>query len=235
MMRKIVFFLSSVFFFLSNGISAQIAGENLPYIPAYRDQIPYFQELITGGQYAEPSSLIKGDPYYDSRQFERGTLRINGITYPEVPLVYDCYRDQLVTFHPIFNQKILIKPEKIDGFSLSNGQLFKHFSGNDSYLRHGNGIYQVVGEGKAFALAKRYKTTKALREMSRFDEEYLDKVEFFILKDGVFTEVKKASDAYFTLGLEPKVIKKELKAKGLQFKPNPEGFLRFLVSHPTLD
>lgn len=234
-MLKIVFFLSSVFFFLSNGISAQVAGENLPYIPAYRDQIPYFQELITGGQFAEPSSLIKGEPYYGSRQFERGTLRINGITYPEVPLVYDCYRDQLVTFHPIFNQKILIKPEKIDGFTLSNGQLFRHFAGNESYFRHGNGIYQVIGEGKAIALAKRYKTTKALREMSRYNEEYLDKVEFFIFKDGAFRVVKKASDAYLALGLEPKVFKKELKAKGLQFKPNPEGFLSFLVSHPTLD
>lgn len=234
-MRKILFFLSSAFFFMSNGLSAQVAGENLPYIPEYREQIPYFQELITGGQYAEPSSLIKGDPYYASRQFERGTLKINGITYPEVPLIYDCYRDQLVTFHPIFNQKILIKPEKIDGFSLSNGQMFRHFSGNESYYRHGNGIYQVVGEGKAFALAKRYKTTKALRELSRFDEEYLEKGEFFILKDNVFTSVKRPSDAYMALGLEPKVFKKELKAKGIQFKQNPEGFLSYLVSHPSLD
>ena len=116
-MRKILFFLSSAFFFLSNGISAQIAGENLPYIPAYREQIPYFQELITGGQYAEPSSLIKGDPFYYSRQFERGTLQINTITYPDVPLVYDCYRDQLVTFHPIFNQKILL----LQPISLTSG------------------------------------------------------------------------------------------------------------------
>lgn len=234
-MRKILFFLSSAFFFLSNGVHAQVAGENLAYIPAYQDQIPYFQELITGGQYAEPSQLIKGDPFYTSRQFEKGTLRINGITYPEVPLLYDCFRDQLVTFHPIFNQKILIKPEKIDGFALSNGQLFRHFGGNESYFRHGNGIYQVVGEGKALALAKRYKTTKPLRELSRYDEEYLEKSEFFLLKEGVFFPIKRASDAYLVLGLEPKVLKKEVKSKGLPFKQNPEGFLNFLVSHPSLN
>jgi hypothetical protein len=234
-MRKILFFLSSAFFFLSNGISAQIAGENLPYIPAYREQIPYFQELITGGQYAEPSSLIKGDPFYYSRQFERGTLQINTITYPDVPLVYDCYRDQLVTFHPIFNQKILIKPEKIDGFILSNGQKFRHFFGNESYLRNANGIYQVLGEGKAFALAKRYKTTKSLREMSRFDEEYLEKVDYFILTDGIFTEVKKASDAFKVMDLDPKILKKVLKSKSLQFGQNPDGFLNFLVTYPGLN
>jgi hypothetical protein len=234
-MRKIVFFLSSAFFFLNNGISAQVVGENLPYIPAYREQIPYFQELITGGQYAEPSSLIKGDPFHFSRQFEKGILSINGITYPEVPLVYDSYRDQLVTFHPIFNQKILIKPDKIDGFSLANGQVFRHFFGNETYFRNGNGIYQVVGEGQAFALAKRYKTTKSLRELSRYDEEYVEKVDYFVLTNGMYTEVKKASDAYEALSLDPKVLKKEIKSRGLQFKQNPESFLNFLVTYQGLD
>jgi hypothetical protein len=234
-MRKILFFLGLTLFFLCNALFAQVAGENLPFIPNYREQITYFQELITGGQYAEPSLLIKGDPYHYSRQFERGNLRINGVTYPDVPLIYDSFKDQLVTFHPIFNQKILIKPEKIDGFTLANGQQFKHFSGNESYFRHGNGIYQVIGDGKAFALAKRYKTTKSLRELSRFDEEYLDKVEFFIVSEGVFSLVKKANDAYLALGLEAKSIKKEVKSKGLSFKQSPESFLIFLVFTPALD
>ena len=230
-MRKILFFLGLHLLFMSNVIFAQVAGENLPYIPAYKEQIAYFQELITGGQYEEPSPFIKGDPFHYSRQFERGSLRINGITYPDVPLMYDSYRDQLVTFHPIFNQKILIKPEKIDGFTLANRQQFRYFPGNESYLRHGNGIYQVLGEGKAIALAKRYKTTKALRELSRFNEEYLEKVEFFICKEGVFYSVKNASNAYLSLGLDPKTLKKVVKSKGLSFKQNPDGFLNFLVSY----
>jgi hypothetical protein len=230
-MRKILFFLGLHLFFMSNVIFAQIAGENLPYISAYKEQIAYFQELITGGQYDEPSPFIKGDPFHFSRQFERGSLRINGITYPDVPLLYDTYRDQLVTFHPIFNQKILIKPEKIDGFTLSNGHKFRHFAGNESYLRHGNGIYQVIVEGKAIALAKRYKTTKALRELSRFNEEYLEKVEFFIRKEGVFFPIKNASSAYLALDLDPKTLKKVIKSKGLSFKQNPEDFLNVLVSY----
>jgi hypothetical protein len=230
-MRKILFFLGLYLLFMSNVIFAQIAGENLPYIPAYKEQIAYFQELITGGQYAEPSPFIKGDPFHYSRQFERGSLRINGITYPDVPLLYDSFRDQLVTFHPIFNQKILIKPEKIDGFTLANGQQFRHFSGNEGYLRDGNGIYQVIGEGKAFALAKRIKTTKALRELSRFNEEYLEKVEFFIRKDGAFFPVKNAANAYLAMGLDSKILKKAVRSKGLSFKQNPDGFLNFLVSY----
>lgn len=208
---------------------AQVAGKNLTFLPEYQEEFPHFQELITGGQYAEPSRLIEGDPYYFSRQFENGSLSINGITYPEVPLLYDIYKDQVVTFHPVFNRKILIKPEKIDGFTLGNGAGFRQFSGNEGYAKNGNGIYQVLGEGEFTALAKRYKTTKPLREMSKFDEVYLIKEDYFLWKNGEFFPVQKSKQAFEILGLEKKTIKKELKSQQLNFKQDPDSFLRFLV------
>ena len=234
-MRSILFLVVSFFTLSLNMAHAQVAGADLPFLSSYKEEIRYFQELITGGQYAEPSSLIKGDPYHFSRQFEAGSLRINGITYPEVPLVYDVFRDQLVTFHPVFNQKILIKPEKIDGFTLSNGQLFRYLANNTSYVHHGNGIYEVLAQGKALALAKRYKTTKSLRELSRFDEEYVAKVDYFVWNEGVFFPVNSAKQAFSALGLSAKALKKDIKTKGLQFGRSPEAFLQFLVTQPRLN
>lgn len=212
---------------------AQVAGENLAYLSEYKEQLPYFQELITGGQYAEASKLIQGDPYFASRQFEKGTLSINGISYPEVPLLYDSYLDQLVTFHPVFNQKILIKPEKIDGFALSNGARFRFLMGNSSYLRNSNGIYQILGEGDFTALAKRYKTTKQTREMSQFDEVFVEKSDYFLLNEGDFYPVSKGNQAIEILKLNPKETKKQLRSNNLNFRQNPENFLRFLVSQPS--
>ena len=235
MMRRILFLVVSSFLLGFNTVYAQVAGGDLPFLSSYKEEIRYFQELITGGQYAEPSPLIKGDPYHFSRQFEAGSLRINGITYPQVPLVYDVFRDQLVTFHPVFNQKILIKPEKIDGFTLSNGQRFRYVANNTSYIHHGNGIYEVLAQGKALALAKRYKTSKSIRELSRFDEEYVAKVDYFILSEGVFFPVNSSKQAFAALGLSSKAVKKELKSKGLQFGRSPESFLQFLVTQPRLN
>ena len=228
-MRTILFLVALVLF--KQEASAQVAGKDLPFLSAYQEEIPYFQELITGGQYAAPSSLIKGDPYFVTRQFEAGTLRINGISYPQVPLIYDIYRDQLVTFHPIFNQKILIKPEKIDGFEWSDGKLFRFFPGNESFLHHGNGIYQVLGQGKAIALAKRYKTTRSLRDISRYTAEYVEKKDYFLWKEGAFFPIKKSSQAFTALQLNAKALKKELKSKGLQFNKAPEAFLNYLVAY----
>ena len=73
-MQKIIFFLFTTSFLISNTF-AQVVGENLAYLPEYKEQLPYFQELITGGQYGEASRLIEGDPYFASRQFEKGNLR----------------------------------------------------------------------------------------------------------------------------------------------------------------
>lgn len=214
---------------MCNGLFAQVVGSNLAFLPEYKDQLPYFQELITGGQYQEPSRLIEGDPYFFSRQFESGSLTINGITYPEVPLLYDVYMDQVVTFHPVFKQKILIKPEKIDAFTLANEANFSHYAGNESYLRNGNGVYQVLAKGEFTALAKHFKTTKSKRELSKYDEIYVDKSDFFLWKSGVFYPVHKGSQAIEILGLEKKQVKKELRANRLNFNQDPEDFLKFLV------
>ncbi|MFZ9235230.1 MAG: hypothetical protein ACO22X_03345 [Algoriphagus sp.] len=231
-MRSILLLLVFAFVHFVTEATAQVVGEDLPFLSTYQKELPYFQELITGGQYATPSPRIKGDPYFTSRQFEEGVLRINGITYPQVPLIYDTYRDQLITFHPIFNQKILIKPEKIDGFTLSDGQLFRFFEGNESFLHRGNGIYQVLGQGNTIALAKRYKTTKESREQARYDSEYVEKTTYFIWEGGRFTSIKNAAQAIASLGLDAKVLKRELKTKGLQFKKSPEAYLQFLVTYP---
>ena len=231
-MRCILLLSVFAFLFVQQEVNAQVVGEDLPFLSAYQQELPYFQELITGGQYAAPSPRIKGDPYFTSRQFEEGVLRINGITYPQVPLIYDTYHDQLITFHPIFNQKILIKPEKIDGFTLSEGQLFRFFAGNEYFLHHGNGIYQVLGQGNAIALAKRYKITKESRDQARFDSEYVEKTAYFVWQEGRFSSIKNAAQAIASLGLDAKVLKKELKEKGLQFKKSPEAYLQFLVTNP---
>ncbi len=231
-MRNILILVAYALVLFNQEAVSQVAGRDLPFLSSYQEEIPYFQELITGGQYAAPSLLIKGDPYFVTRQFEAGTLRINGITYPQVPLIYDIFRDQLVTFHPIFNQKILIKPEKIDEFEWSDGKLFRFFPGNESFLHHGNGIYQILGQGKAIALAKRYKMTRALRDISRYSSEYVEKKDYFLWKDGAFFPIKKSSQAISALQLNVKELKKELKGKGLQFNKAPEAYLQFLVTYP---
>lgn len=208
---------------------AQIVGGDVTYLSSYKKELPYFQELITGGQYVESPKSIEGHPFYFSRQFGDGSLTINGITYPEVPLMYDVYKDQVITFHPIYNQRILINPDKIDEFSLSNGERFKYIEGNESYSNNSNGLYQILNEGENLVLVKRLKTTKSNRDISIYTDEFVEKKHFFIWKSGVFIPINKSKQAIEVLSLDKKVVKKYLKESRIRFQDSPEKYLITLV------
>jgi hypothetical protein len=227
-MKKILLLLFSSLFFVSS-TKAQMSGQEDSYLASYKKNLPYFQELITGGQYVEAPKTIEGHPFYIARQFVLGSLSINEIIYPEVPLLYDCYRDQVVTFHPIYNQRILINPDKIDEFSLSDGDQFRFMEGNTSYVHHLNGLYQVLNEGSTLILVKRFKTTKSKREMSIYTDEFVEKSDYFIWSSGIFTQINKGDQGVKALGLDSRLFKKYIKDKRLRFRESPEKYLLALV------
>lgn len=208
---------------------AQIVGDEVTYLASYKEELPYFQELITGGQYVEAKKTIEGHPFCFSRQFGNGSLMINGITYPGVPLMYDIYKDEVITFHPIYNQRILINPDKIDEFKLSNGERFKYFEGNASYINNSNGLYQVLDEDENTVLVKRFKTTKSNRNISIYTDEFVEKKDFFIRKSGLFNQINKSNQAFEVLGLDKKTANKYLKERKIRFQDSPEKFLTTLV------
>jgi hypothetical protein len=69
--------ISSLFFVSST--KAQMSGQEDSYLASYKKNLPYFQELITGGQYVEAPKTIEGYPFYFSRQFMPGILSMNDI------------------------------------------------------------------------------------------------------------------------------------------------------------
>ncbi|MDF2158683.1 hypothetical protein [Algoriphagus sp. CAU 1675] len=223
-MQKIKFLtaIASLFVWTAN---AQVLNEDADLLASYKSEIPYFQELITGGQYEEAPKNIEGHPFYFSRQFENGNLRINGVTYSDVPLMYDEFRDQVLTFHPIQKQKLLINPEKVEAFRLANGEEFRFFEGNENYYYNGNGLYQVLNKKAILVLVKHYKTTKAKQEVGRFTDEFIEKEARFLWKEGQFYSISKAYQVAPILGLEKKILKKKMKAMGLRFKGDPDKYL----------
>ena len=212
-------------FFCSNPAFTQVVNEKLPYLSNYKEEIPFFQELITGGKYVEASKQIEGHSFYASRQFGEGILTVTGITYPDVPLVYDIYQDLVISFHPIYNQKILINSSKIDAFQLASGEKFQRISANEGYGFHGNGFYQIRVSGTSKLWIKRYKTTKSKKDLSKYSDEFLEKQDFFLESEDDFIQIKKVKQAIEFFALDKKEIKKEMKQRKIRFKQSPEAYL----------
>ncbi|WP_296705959.1 hypothetical protein, partial [Algoriphagus sp.] len=170
-MLKIYFFTPFLLIFIW---TAPSHAQSQTFLALYKEQLPYFQELITGGQYAEAPLNYEGHPYFQTRVFEEGYLSINGIKYTEVQLLFDENADVLVTFHPIYKQKILIKPEKVEEFQLEGGSLFRRFQGNESFPKHGNGFYEVLRDGEIKVLLKHYKEAEPTKEIGKYTYRFVE-------------------------------------------------------------
>ena len=208
---------------------AQTVSENLANLDQYQEELPFFQELITGAQYPEPPRNHDGFPFLDTRSFENGGLTINRVFYPDVPLLYDIRYDQLVTFHPVFSQKLLINPDKIDAFVLADGKKFIQIKGNEKYFYDRNGFYELIESGPFRLVSKHYKEEKPAREVGEFIAYYVEYEDFFLEKDGEFFPVRKKKDAIKLLQVEKKAVRENLIRKGIYYNHDPRRFLISLV------
>ena len=227
-MRKIIFSLGS-WIFLTVSSFGQAVSENLQNLDKYQEQLPFFQELITGAQYPEPPRNYDGFPFLDTRSFENGGLTINRVFYPDVPLLYDIRYDQVITFHPLFSQKLLIKPSKIDGFVLSDGKEFVQLSGNEGYLYDKNGFYEVIASGDFRLLSKHYKVDRRARELGDYIGYYDEYEDFFLYKAGAFYPIKKKKDAIKVLGVEKKAIRENLTRQRIYYNKDRRKYLTALL------
>ncbi|WP_268034240.1 hypothetical protein [Algoriphagus sp. PAP.12] len=222
-------FLLGIFAVLMVPVFAQGSARNLGNLEKYKQELPFFQELITGGQYTTPPQNYEGFPYLLGKSFELGTLTINQIYYPEVLLLYDIRFDQLITLHPVFSQNLLIKPGKINGFSLSNGSSFKQLKGNESYLRNQNGFYEVIEEGKMNLISKHFKTVVRSKELGDYFASYEEFEDFFFYDGSEFFPVTSKKKAIQLLGVSKKAVRENIIKKGVYFNREKRKFLKSLV------
>lgn len=227
-MTKFSFFFSFLSF-LGSSAFAQAPADSDSFLKLYKNQLPYFQELISGGEYSDPPKSINGEPYFKSRNFDYGSLRINQIDYQDVPLLYDTHRDVVVTFHPIHNQKILIKSEKVDEFVIFESDVIRNFKGNEGYPHHGNGFYQVVEDSDLKVLVKYYKDLKVSKDMTSYLKEFVEYADHFLWFEGDFVKINSKKDAIKALGLDKKQVRKELPIANYQFKANISQYLQQMV------
>lgn len=221
-MLKIYFFAPFLLIFIW---TSELHAQSQSFLALYKERLPYFQELITGGQYAEAPLNYEGNPYFKTRVFEEGYLLINGIKYTGVQLLFDENADVLVTFHPIYKKKILIKPEKIEEFQLDGGVLFRRFDGNESFPKHRNGFYEVLKDGEIKVLLKHYKEAEPTKEVGKYTYKFVEGSEYFYWYNGEFVQVNKKKQAIQSLGLNKKEVKSILKEKDIYFALEKEKYI----------
>src|SRR5690606_34348678 len=138
-MKGAVIFLFLFICSFSQDAFCQEENVNPQLLAWYKQTLPFFQDVITGPQYADAPAGYQGSPFYGSGTIGNGQIWINGLGYDETPLLYDVWLDEVLTIHPRYNQKTMIKAEKIEKFILADGALFLRYLANPGYSRHNHG------------------------------------------------------------------------------------------------
>jgi len=198
----------------------------------YRSNIPLDQEIVSGGFFVDPPKEYEGHPYFETRNFEISQITINGLTYKDVPLLYNIWKDEVLTFQPIHKQKILIRADKINEFTIyfNSPTSFIRLDENPGYGNHGNGIYELAVKGKAQLLVKHRKQTKATREVSKFREEFFQQADYFLENEGKIAQISKKKQAFEFLQLNQKEWRSSIRQNGLDFRTDKRSFLTYLTT-----
>jgi hypothetical protein len=157
---------------------------------------------------------MNGHAFFETQTAQTGSIVYEGIWYPDVPILYDIIRDELVVPSPS-GELFVVAPEKVKEFYLPG----HHF------INASPGYYDLLCTGTITLLAKRSKKILESLEGSEIVRsiEYHDN--YYVEKDGVRHSIGNLRSLLSLMKDKKKEITQDLKKKSIRYKKQPEQAL----------
>lgn len=177
--------------------------------------------IYNGIQFYPYLHSIEGIPFFDSPDWQTGTIVYDGTVYRNMFMKYDLVKDQvIITADRAGGLFISLFSPRVSEFSFKNYKFTRLGMPSDSSNLH-EGFYRILATGKLSVFAKK---TKWIYEQiieqniyRRFDE----KTKYYILKDGEYKPIRNSSDLFSMLKEHKKEVQQYLSSKGLKYKKDP--------------
>lgn len=184
----------------------------------YMKNIGASSYLYNGGAYEHYWNRVIGHPFFMTDQFQQGTLYYDGTFYENVPLVYDMFRDELVSknFAKTIDQKIL--GEKIRYFTIGNASFVRIVADSVNGASLPTGFYEKLYDGTVAVLEKHEKKIERSLKAEENTSKFTEYVRFYIEKDGKYYSVETEGDLVSVFKDQKTEIRKFLNRKDIRFK-----------------
>lgn len=171
---------------------------------------------------------IAGLPYYFSYDWVTGSVFFENSLYKHVPIKYDLIADQLVVKRPDGFGINLFSP-RVGWFTINDSKFVfidgKHFNGSLA-----PGFYQEMQDGKVQLFYKR--STRINEKITnRVEQQFVDAVKFYIVRNGNVHEVKNLSSVLTVFNDHRKELKEFLRANKLKYRKYPETVLNKMTAY----
>lgn len=184
---------------------------------AYNQKIAASGDLYYGVEHIGYLQKMNGTAYFETDQWQKGTVTYNNVLYKDVSLKYDLIKDELIVLHPNNIFGVTLVSEKVQSFAIGSQEFIYVPKANKLGLKHG-GFYHVLVNGKLSVLAKRSKVVEEKILTNEIERNVISKEQFYAVKDGVATTVNGEESVLSLLEDMARQVRSHLRSKEIKFK-----------------
>ena len=180
--------------------------------------------LYNGREYVRYSFQVdKGHAYFLVDSFLTGSVLYDGVICDHVNLLYDEYKDELVTTEIRGKELVQLIKSKIDSFSIGEYK-FIHLRPDASLLNiPAFGFYQILHDGKNQVLKKEKKIIKENAGITvTFERSFETQSSYFVRIANRYYEVNSKKDILSLFEKNKRDISRYIKDNHLNYKKDPE-------------
>ncbi|HWZ02543.1 MAG TPA: hypothetical protein VNX40_02970 [Mucilaginibacter sp.] len=189
--------------------------------------------LYNGTEYTFYDPIVTGNAYFsDMKAFTPGSVNYNGITFRQVPMLYDIYSDQLVVLlYNNFTKFVLVK-EKVKSFDY----LDHHFINIDADSLANNtiiqsGYYDELYNDKLQVLVKRKKDVQTTSSQTTMEQYYNPVKSYYLRKNNVYYIISSKGSMLDILKDKKKQLQQYIRTSQINFRKDPEEAMVKIASY----
>jgi len=189
--------------------------------------------LFNGQSYNSYRTNIDGSPYFPEEKLMRnGTLIYDGYRFENVPLLYDTYKDLLVTTTVDGFLQLSLISERVNEFTISGHKhIYINTGGDSTSVPFKSGFLEQVYKGKTEVLVKRSSSLQQESGTRDLRKYFLLRVQYFFKKDNSYYKITNES-SFLNLYKERKAeLKKLLRSNSIRFNKDQILALKLLAAH----
>lgn len=200
------------------------------HILSYQQEVGDFSPLFYGKEQTRYAYSINGHPYYKSNKYRKGTLHFDNTIYVDVLLRLDSYKDELCVSNADGSIAVILDPIFLES-ALIDGERLIYFLPEHQKNAPKKGYYLIIHE-KQLTIYKRnncllYESTS---DGSKVNRSFKQSIDYFLEFNNEFYQIKNKGSLLRILKSHKKELNRFIKDSQLNFKENPDDFLKQTIS-----
>jgi hypothetical protein len=192
--------------------------------------------LYSGHEYLPYDRTIKGTALYplDAQTWAVGEVTYDGLLYKNVPLMYDIYKDVLISLLYNHYSMYTLLSERVSDFTFS-GHHFVRVNAEgliDDKSGIVTGFYDQLYGGKTEVLARRTKTIQnSTNQTLALETYFIGHDDYYIKKGNVYYKVGGQGSFLNVLKDKKQALQKYMKDNSFKFRTDPEVAMARLAAY----